>query len=150
MSYAQDLQKAARERRIRMSAWPGGRFSYPCECTGRLARIPSYNGEPQPPRITVKEIIRAVSKVHKVTPEDIIGERRASHIVLARHHAVALAVRYRPDLSLPRIGQLFGDRDHTTVMNSRARWETTLKHRYGAYAREVTRAIFKDAEPMIG
>jgi chromosomal replication initiation ATPase DnaA len=63
----------------------------------------------------VKVIIRDVALATGVTVAEILGRRRSKHIVLARKEAmqkVANATGY----SLPRIGQIFGGRDHTTVL----------------------------------
>lgn len=55
-----------------------------------------------------------------VTIEDLCSASRVREFVLARHVAMA-AVRELTDASFPAIGRLFGDRDHTTVMNACAR-----------------------------
>jgi chromosomal replication initiator protein len=61
------------------------------------------------------EIINAVAAYYKITPDDLYGSSRIAAIALARQVAMYIC-REQTNLSLPKIGQLFGGRDHTTVM----------------------------------
>ena len=49
------------------------------------------------------------------TIDEICGTNRSRNLVLARQIAMYLC-RELTELSLPRIGKQFGNRDHTTVM----------------------------------
>ncbi|MGF1541447.1 MAG: chromosomal replication initiator protein DnaA [Pleurocapsa sp.] len=62
-------------------------------------------------------IINVVAEVLKVSPEELKGNSRRREISNARHIAMYL-MRQHTDLSLPRIGEEFGGKDHTTVMYS--------------------------------
>lgn len=62
-------------------------------------------------------IVKVVSEVLKIPPEDLKGTSRRREISHARHIAMYL-MRQHTDLSLPRIGEEFGGKDHTTVMYS--------------------------------
>lgn len=61
------------------------------------------------------DIINAVASYYRISPEDLYGSSRAQAIALARQIAMYLC-REQTALSLPKIGQIFGGRDHTTVM----------------------------------
>ena len=52
-----------------------------------------------------------------VTIDDLCGSSRSRVLVTARQIAMYLC-RELTDLSLPKIGQAFGGRDHTTVMHA--------------------------------
>ncbi len=73
-------------------------------------------------KIAPEAIIKAVSIELKVTLTDLKGPRRHRNITVPRQIAMYL-VRELTDESLPQIGQLFGGRDHSTVINSLKRVE---------------------------
>jgi chromosomal replication initiator protein len=75
--------------------------------------IPDGSG----PDITADQIMEASSEYFGVSIEDLRGQSRSRVLVNARQVAMYLC-RELTDLSLPRIGQAFGGRDHTTVMHA--------------------------------
>ena len=70
-----------------------------------------------PKRITPDVITQAVSDFYGVSPEDVKSSKRNREIALPRQIAMYLT-RDMTELSLPRIGDAFGGRDHTTVMHA--------------------------------
>ncbi len=62
-------------------------------------------------------IIQIIAQSYKITVEELKGNSRRREISLARQVGMYL-MRQHTDLSLPRIGQEFGGKDHTTVMYS--------------------------------
>ncbi len=61
------------------------------------------------------DIISRTADYFDLAVDDLYGPSRAQQIALARQIAMYLC-RELTSLSLPKIGQLFGGRDHTTVM----------------------------------
>lgn len=70
---------------------------------------------------TFDRILAAVAHEFGTTTALLKGPRRNRDLTLARFAAVALVLELCPDLSLPTIGRLMGDRDHTTIIHSRRR-----------------------------
>ena len=69
------------------------------------------------PELTADQIMDVTSEYFGVSMEDLRGQSRSRVLVNARQVAMYLC-RELTDLSLPRIGQAFGGRDHTTVMHA--------------------------------
>ncbi|MDD5108364.1 MAG: chromosomal replication initiator protein DnaA [Candidatus Omnitrophica bacterium] len=67
--------------------------------------------------ITVDFIQRCVVEEFGVSLQDLKTKRRNKQVVLPRQIAMYLS-RELTDLSLPEIGELFGGKDHTTVLHS--------------------------------
>ena len=73
--------------------------------------------EGESPDVTVEDIMSATAEYFGVSDTDLRGHSRSRVLVNARQVAMYLC-RELTDLSLPRIGQAFGGRDHTTVMHA--------------------------------
>ena len=71
-------------------------------------------------------IISQVCKFYHLDETTIRGTQRTKEIAEARHIAIYL-IRKLTNLSTPSIGKEFGDRDHTTILNSITKVEGELK-----------------------
>ncbi|MDY0323878.1 MAG: chromosomal replication initiator protein DnaA [Candidatus Carbobacillus sp.] len=76
-------------------------------------------------QLTVFDILKTVADHFSVKIEDLKGKKRQRDIVLPRQIAMYLT-RELTNLSLPKIGQEFGGRDHTTVMHAYEKINTSL------------------------
>jgi chromosomal replication initiator protein len=70
--------------------------------------------EPAPPSLNV--ILNAVASFYRTHAEELAGPRRSQQIALARQVAMYL-MRKEAGASLSQIGQVLGDRDHTTILH---------------------------------
>ncbi len=70
------------------------------------------------PMPLVAEIIRTTAERHGISVRTLLGKRNARHVVLARREAMAAAYVARPDISLPELGRLFGNRDHSAILHA--------------------------------
>ena len=74
---------------------------------------------------TVEEIQHQVAAAFGISRAELVGTGRAATPLRARQIAILLT-REATDLSLPQIGRLYGGRDHSTVLNSLRRAETSV------------------------
>lgn len=72
------------------------------------------------------KIINVTADYYNLAPSQLTGKIRTGQIALARHMAMYL-IRYNTNLPLKKIGELFGGKDHTTVMNGIEKVERELK-----------------------
>lgn len=82
--------------------------------------------ETKPKKITMRAVMSETAKYFGVSVADLTGNNRARFVVYPRQVAMYLA-RELTDHSLPKIGEDFGGRDHTTVMHSVSKISTSLK-----------------------
>jgi len=78
------------------------------------------------------DIINHTATYFKLTIDDLYGTSRSQGIATARQIAMYLC-RELTNLSLPKIGQLFGNRDHTTVMYANKKISELMKERRSIY-----------------
>lgn len=82
--------------------------------------------------ISALSIITATANYYKISPEDITGSGRQQAVALARQIAMHIC-RELTDLSLPKIGAHFGNRDHTTVMYATKKISAQMRERRYIY-----------------
>ena len=82
--------------------------------------------------ITASTIMAQTAAYFGLTIEDICGTSRSRVLVTARQIAMYLC-RELTDMSLPKIGQLFGGRDHTTVMHADRKIRNLMAERRSTY-----------------
>lgn len=98
------------------------------------------------PEITAPLIIAQTASYFGLSIDDVCGPSRSRSLVTARQIAMYLC-RELTDLSLPKIGQQFGGRDHTTVMyaNNRIRGEMAERRSTFNTVTELTNRIKQQA-----
>jgi chromosomal replication initiator protein len=104
--------------------------------------IPDSDG----PEITAATIMAATGSYFGISLEDLCGSSRSRVLVTARQVAMYLC-RELTDLSLPKIGQQFGGRDHTTVMHADRKIRGLMAERRSIYNQvtELTNRIKSQA-----
>ena len=90
--------------------------------------IPDEGG----PEITTAQIMGATATYFGVSIDELCGTSRSRTLVTARQIAMYLC-RELTDQSLPKIGQAFGGRDHTTVMHADRKIRKLMAERRSLY-----------------
>ncbi|MGO1316364.1 MAG: helix-turn-helix domain-containing protein, partial [Cellulomonadaceae bacterium] len=83
-------------------------------------------------QITAASVIAQTAAYFGLTIDDLCGTSRSRVLVTARQIAMYLC-RELTDLSLPKIGQQFGGRDHTTVMHANRKIGAQMAERRSTY-----------------
>jgi chromosomal replication initiator protein len=98
------------------------------------------------PQITIATIMGQTASYFGLSIEDLCGTSRSRVLVTARHIAMYLC-RELTDMSLPKIGQQFGGRDHTTVINADRKIRSLMAERRSIYTQvtELTNRIKQQA-----
>ena len=84
------------------------------------------------PELTASTIMATCADYFSVSVEDLCGTSRSRVLVTARQIAMYLC-RELTALSLPKIGQTFGGRDHTTVMHADRKIRSLMAERRSIY-----------------
>jgi chromosomal replication initiator protein len=96
------------------------------------------------------DIINSTADYFRLGIDELTGTSRAQAIATARQIAMYLC-REMTNLSLPKIGQLFGGRDHTTVMHACKKIAELMKERRSIYNQvtELTTAKSRAKAPFV-
>ncbi|MDQ4024554.1 MAG: chromosomal replication initiator protein DnaA [Actinomycetota bacterium] len=97
-------------------------------------------------RVTSDLVVSVAADYYDVTPEEICSSSRSRPLVNARQMAMYLC-RELTDLSLPKIGERFGGRDHSTVLYAMHKIRQQMKERQSCYQQveELTTRIRQQA-----
>jgi len=104
--------------------------------------IPETHG----PDITAATIMGQTASYFGLSIDDLCGTSRSRVLVTARQISMYLC-RELTDMSLPKIGQQFGGRDHTTVMHAERKIRSLMAERRAIYNQvtELTNRIKQQA-----
>jgi chromosomal replication initiator protein DnaA len=89
-------------------------------------------GENDAPQISATTIMAVTAEYFAVSMDDLVGSSRSRVLVGARQMAMYLC-RELTDLSLPKIGEKFGNRDHTTVMHAERKIRAQMAEKLTVY-----------------
>ena len=95
-------------------------------------------------QVSALTIIDETANYFGIATDDLKGTSRTQTLVTARQIAMYLC-RELTDLSLPKIGQEFGGKDHTTVMHAERKIRQLMRERRSVYNQvtELTNRIKK-------
>lgn len=102
--------------------------------------------EGEEPDITAGMIMAQTAAYSEFSIDDLCSTNRSRNLVLARQIAMYLC-RELTDMSLPKIGQEFGNRDHTTVMHADRKIRKLMAEKHAVYNQvtELTARIKQQA-----
>jgi chromosomal replication initiator protein len=102
--------------------------------------------EGEEPDITVGMIMAQTAAYSEFSIDDLCSTNRSRNLVLARQIAMYLC-RELTEMSLPKIGQEFGNRDHTTVMHADRKIRKLMAEKHAVYNQvtELTARIKQQA-----
>ncbi len=108
-----------------------------------LKDLIAEGGEPD---ITVGMIMAQTAAYSEFSIDDLCSANRSRNLVLARQIAMYLC-RELTEMSLPKIGQEFGNRDHTTVMHADRKIRKLMAEKHAVYNQvtELTARIKQQA-----
>lgn len=78
-------------------------------------------------KVTPNEIITKISRIYDVSVEEMISKSRQNKVVIPRFVSMYL-IRKLTDITTTDTGKLFGDRDHSTVVNAINKIEEDMKN----------------------
>ena len=90
-------------------------------------------------RYAAEEIIEAVCKYFKTTPQDLRSQKR-DRILVDPRHICMYVIRMKTNMQLNKIGHLF-KRDHTTIMHAVKSVKNQLTHPVDSRFRDIVKAL---------
>lgn len=81
------------------------------------AAMSSLGSDSKESHLNIQQIAQAVAEYYHISLESMCSKQRDKHIVMPRQIAMYL-MRQETEASLLEIGQLFGGRDHSTVLHA--------------------------------
>lgn len=87
---------------------------------------PLIDNEEMKTKLSKEKVINVVADYYNLTPSQLAGRIRTQQIALARHISMYL-IRELLDVPFAKIGQSFGGKDHSTVINAINKVEKQLK-----------------------
>lgn len=95
----------------------------------------------QSDKITIEKIQKYIAETYQITIDDLLSKKRTQAIAYPRQIAMYLC-RELTEHSLPKIGQAFGGRDHTTVIHAHKKISEQMKKDL-SFASEINAHIQK-------
>lgn len=102
-------------------------------------KIPPQNGF----KVEPKKVLETVCGYFNLNQKDLTGARRQKELVLPRHIAMFILSEHL-NLTVEKIGQILGKRDHTTVMHGRDKIKKLINQ-----DREVQRMLIEIKQKLI-
>ena len=78
-------------------------------------------------KVTLDDIKEVVSNYYNISTEDLVSKRKTKNIAYPRQVAMYIA-RKLTDMSLPKLGEEFGGRDHSTVLHAYNKVEEDIEN----------------------
>lgn len=69
-------------------------------------------------RVLIRSVIETAARLEGMTVDEIMARDQSRAVARPRQRAMYVARRLRPEVSLPRLGRIFGGRDHATVRHA--------------------------------
>lgn len=101
-------------------------------------------GESERTNLDANKIITTVCDFFKVTKDDLLGKKKNKEIVEPRQICIYLITEFLT-LPLVKIGEVFGGRDHTTILHARNKIEEQCKTdgRISVYVKDLKDMLLK-------
>lgn len=93
--------------------------------------------QPRPSRqLTAQMIMEVVARYYNVTVNEILSNRRSKDVTVPRQIAMYLC-RFVLNMTFPKIGDVFGGKDHTTVIHACNKVSADLNAVTSSFSRDV-------------